>query len=164
MSWGSHRHTTICVSKPFDLYIADKRGWLLCLLEDHLHEESTSIRLLLHHVAYNCSLFSKWHLILSLISTGSLSILIYSKISPKSSPTTLHFPTIKRSLPYYKDVQLNTYSFGELWFFALPNLYSPWFDSYTGGFWAALPKSFPISLAILIVGCSLINFYHKNKF
>ena len=72
----------------------------------HLHEEARSMRPLFHHVVYNCSLFSKWHLlILSSIFTGSPSLLIYLRISPWSPHTALYSPFIKRLLPYHWKVQ-----------------------------------------------------------
>ena len=63
--------------------------------ELHLHEESTSVRLIFHHVAHNHSMFSRWKLLIfSLIFLGYTSIFILPRISPRSSRTTLNSPTI----------------------------------------------------------------------
>ena len=66
------------------------------------------MRLLLYYVAYNYELFSIWHSpILSPIFTRSPSILTSQRISPWSSRTALHSPSIKKSLPHLKKVHLD---------------------------------------------------------
>ena len=91
----------------------------ICVLPCHpmWRWDSTSLRLLLYHVSYNCDLFPKWHLpILFPISSGSPFILSHLRISPWSSRTAP--PIIKR---YDKNP---AYSLWELWCFALSSLFA----------------------------------------
>ena len=62
------------------------------------------------HDSYNCKKFTIWKsLMFTLISPGYTSILSHPKITPYFPYTTLHYSTIKRSLPHYENVRFNSH-------------------------------------------------------
>ena len=115
------------------------------------------IQLHLHHVSYIHGVSSKWHSpSLSMIFTGSPSILIYSKISSWSSRSSPFSNYKKCRSPIMKSAQHSFESSG-----VLPSLYIRiGLISTTEGFWTTssrlvtfvLLRKLPKSLPRLIIG------------